>query len=289
MLNTLFSHRTQKSLRLYLAMNKIALCEQVNGQSKFLAGEFVQSDLEWAEIIKMLVKEHRLKNDAVSVVISHDFYQKFDIDKPDLEEKELLASLPFLIKDLVSESIFDLVVDYIDKPKQARKKRQMTAVCMPRSRVIQIRDMLSDNELNLTAISIDELTSTQLLTVRDEAQVLLCQQGAALLLSVVKAGQLHFSLRIRGVNALLRQSQSALDNTLLETLSLEIQRTLDFIHSQLQITTIEAFYLALPCADIELMADLLSGYLGREVTPFAKHYRYDFLLAYGSVPRGLSE
>jgi len=286
MLKTLFSNRAKKSISIYLAMNKIAMCEQVNGQSVFIAGESIQSDHEWSIVIKKLVNEHRLKSYHVSVVISNDFYQKFDIDKPALEEKELLATLPFSIKDLVSESVFDLVVDYFDKPRQARKNDQITVVCIPQSRVLQIRDMLSANELILKSITIEEIATTHLFAKSEEAKVLLCQQGSELLLSVVKAGQLYFSLRIRGYNDLLPKPLQKEGNQLVEGLSLEIQRALDFINSQLQITSIGALYLALPCPDIDLLASQLADYIGKEVTPFAKQYNYDFLLAYGAALRG---
>jgi len=294
MFKTLFSKRSKKTISIYFGMNKVAICEYVNSQPVLIAGELIQSDDEWSITIKKMVNEYRLKNHNVAVVIGKDFYQKFDIDKPDLEEKELQATLPFLIKDLVSESVFDLVVDYFDKPEQVRKNPQITAVCMPKERVLQLRNLLSDNELMLKSITTEEIATSQLFESShlfegsEEANILLSQQGAEILLSVVKSGQLYFSLRIRGYNDLLPTPLTEGDNPLVDGLSLEIQRALDFINSQLQINTIGALYLALQCADIDLLSSKLTHYIGKQVTPFPSDYNYDFLLAYGGFNQGVT-
>jgi MSHA biogenesis protein MshI len=281
MLKKLFSSRVKKSISIYLGMHKVAICENSNGQPTLIAGEFVQSDAEWSVVIKKLVNTHSLQHHNVSVVIGKDFYQKFDIDKPKLDEKELLATLPFSIKDLVSESVFDLVVDYFDKPAQVRKGDQITVVCIAKERVVQLRELLSENTLKLVSITIEEIATCQLFEHSNEANILLSQQEGELLLSVVKSGQLYFSLRIRGYNDLLPLPLSETSNELVDGLSLEIQRALDFINSQLQINTIGALYLALQCPDIELLSSKLAAYLDKSVKPFPVQYHYDFILAYG--------
>ena len=292
MLKTLFPNRSKKTISLYFGMNKVAICECVNAQPVLITGELIQSDDEWSITVKKMVNEYRLKNHNVAVVIGKDFYQKFDIDKPDLEDKELLTTLPFAIKDLVDESVFDLVVDYFDKPEQVRKNAQITVVCIPKKRVLQLRDLLSDNELTLKSITTEEIATSQLFEnsqlfeTNDEANILLSQQGAEILLSVVKSGQLYFSLRIRGYNELLPMPLIEGENPLVDGLSLEIQRALDFINSQLQINTIGVLYLALQCPDIDLLSSKLTNYIGKQVRPFPTDYNYSFLLAYGGFNQG---
>ena len=286
MLKTLFSNRSKKSISIYFGMNKVAICEYVNGKPVLIAGESIQSDDQWSITIKKMVNEYRLKNHNVAVVIGKDFYQKFDIDKPDLEEKELQATLPFTIKDLVSESVFDLVVDYFDKPEQVRKNAQITVVCISKTRVLQLRDLLCDNELVLKSITTEEIAMSQLFAKSEEANILLSQQDTEILLSVVKSGQLYFSLRLRGYNDLLSTPLQEGENPLVDGLSLEIQRALDFINSQLHINTIGTLYLALQCPDIDLLSSELANYIDKQVRPFPADYNYDFLLAYGGFNQG---
>lgn len=312
MLKTLFSSPVEKTISLYLGMNKIALCKYEEGKPKLVAGEYIQSDREWATVLNKVLLANELKNHRVSVVISKDFYQTFDIDKPLVEEKELLGALPFTIKDLVSSSVFDLVVDYVDRPAQTRKNTQIMVVCIEQSRVVQIRDLLSQNGLTLNSMTIEEIATCQLFDClnkkhhdknkqkalkNNDANILIAQHEGELLLSVVKNGQLYFSSHLRGFRERLAMPLQDEENTLIEDLSLEIQRVLDFINSQLKVSAINTLYLAINCADLDLLSAKLSEYIAQNVKPFStlcddsfvdsNAHNYDFLLAYGGLSKGL--
>lgn len=286
MLKKLFSKANVKTVSLYLSNNKIAICENDQGQRKLRAAELINSEAEWPSVLQKIVTTHHLQGTKVAVVIGRDFYQSFDIDKPQLEEKELAASLPFTIKDMVAESVFDLVVDYFDKPTQVRKAAQITVVCIPKARVIAIRDMLAKCELTLTRITIEEMAICQLFDNSEEANLLISQQANELVLSVVKNSQLHFSLRVRGYNDLLPLPLADVESSLVDGLSLEIQRVLDYISSQLRINAVGSLYLALQCNDIESLSDKLSEYIGRKVQPLSEQFDYKFLFAYGGFDQG---
>lgn len=285
MLKKLFGKANVKTVSLYLNSNKVAICEQNNSQTKLLAAEFINTEAEWASTIQKMVTAQQLQGLKVDLVIGRDFYQSFDIDKPQLEEKELMSSLPFTIKDMVTESVFDLVVDYYDKPTQVRKAQQITVVCMAKARVIALRDMLKECGLTLNNITIEEMAICQLIEKSDEANLLLSQQANELVLSVVKNAQLHFSLRIRGYNELLPLPLADVESSLVDGLSLEIQRVLDFISSQLRISAVGSLYLALQCNDIEALSEKLSDYIGRRVQPLSQQYDYKFLYAYGGFAK----
>ena len=125
MLKKWFNKKTEKDISLYLGANQIAICHQQEGRPVLLAKKTLSSDKQWAQEFTHFVDEFQLQGCQVSVVLGREFYQTFDIEKPKVEQAELLASLPFSIKDLVSESIFDLVVDYYDMPFQQRKGEQI--------------------------------------------------------------------------------------------------------------------------------------------------------------------
>ena len=270
-------------MSLFLGMNRIAICEKHKGQTKLLAYAEISSDAQWEEQFQVLVNKSHLQNVQMSVVLSRDFYQTFDIDKPKVNDNELMASLPFAIKELVTESIFDLVVDYYDRPFRQNKEKQITAVCINKSKVLQIRDMVLSSGLQLKAITIEELALTNLIGHSEQVNLLLSEQNNELVLTVVKDGQLYFSHRLRGFNDLLKRPLSETKEILLESLSLELQRVLDYINTQLNLTAIAHIYLAVVCPDIDLLAAKLSEYLDRNVLPFGEKGEYDFtnILAYG--------
>ncbi len=288
MFKTLFSKKSPAQISLFLGMKRLAICLLEDGRIRLLAQATVSSDSQWPKVFESFVNEHKLHNSQVSVVLSRDFYQTFDIEKPKVEENELMASLPFAIKDLVSESIFDLVVDYYDRPFQQHKGNQITAVCVPKQRILSIRDMVLKYAMKLKEITVEELALTRLLGNRAEVNLLLSQQNNELVLTVVKEGQLFFSHRLRGFNELLALPLSDVENTLLDGLSLELQRALDYINSQLRIASISHLYLALVCPDINLLAEKLGSYLAKNVVPFGEKDQYDFsnILAYGLLMEG---
>ena len=291
MLKTFFSKKIPKPISLFLAMDKLAICTLEEGKIHLLAQVDISSDGQWQEVFASLVNEHKLQKTQVSVVLSRDFYQTLDIEKPKVAENELMASLPFAIKDLVSESIFDLVVDYYDRPIVQHKAQQITAVCIVKQKVISIRDMILKHGMQLKEITIEELALTRLLGNSEDVNLLLSQHNNELALTVVKAGQLCFSHRLRGFNELLALPMSETEDTLLDSLSLELQRVLDYINSQLHLTSISHLYLAVVCPDINLLAEKLGFYLAKNVVPFAAEEQYDFtnILAYGLLMEGQAE
>lgn len=285
MLKRLFAKKTQTEIGLYLGDKQLAICHLVEGKVKLLAKKVVNSEKQWSEVFMGLVSEFQLAGNRVSVVLGREFYQTFDIEKPKVEESELLATLPFSIKDLISESIFDQVVDYVDIPFQQRKGEQVTAICLPKARVLMIRDMILQSGCKLHGITIEELALTRLLGIHEEANILLSQQKNELVLTVVKEGQLYFTHRLRGFNELLVLPIEDVESALLDGLSLEIQRALDYISSQLRINAIGTLHLAVVCPDIKLLAEKLGTYLARNVQPYGEDEEYDFLCftAYGAI------
>lgn len=287
MLKSLFSKKSQAQISLFLGMNKLSVCLLDAGQIRLLEQVPISSDAQWEDSLESIVSEHKLQNAEAAIVLSRDFYQTFTIEKPKAADNELMASLPFAIKDLVSESIFDLVVDYYDMPVQQHKGQQITAVCITKQRVISIRDMLFKQGISIKEITIEELALTRLLGNSSDVDILLSQQNNELVLTVAKQGQLYFSHHLRGFNELLALPLDAVDNPLLDTLSLELQRTLDYINSQLRITSIAHLYLAVVCPDLPELAEKLSAYLGKNVLPFNGQDNCDFtnILAYSLLLR----
>jgi MSHA biogenesis protein MshI len=263
-----FSENTNKEIGLYLNDKQIIICQVQTGYPMLLVKKTLSSEKEWQQSFAKLVDEHQLQGGQVSVVLGREYYQSLNIEKPKVSESELLATLPFTIKDLISESVFDLVVDYYDMPFQQRKGEQITAICVPKTRILAIRDMVLKSGLELKSITIEELALSALLGLHDEANMLLSQQNNELVLTVVKEGQLYFSHRLRGFNELLALPLAEAENALLDGLSLELQRALDYISSQLRINGIGTLYLAVVCPDIQLLSEKLGDYLARNVKPY---------------------
>lgn len=291
MLKSFFSKKIPATISLFLGMERLAICALEDDKISLLAQADISSDLQWEEVFTSFVIEHKLQKSQVSIVLGRDFYQKFDIEKPKVEESELMASLPFAIKELVTESIFDLVVDYYDRPFIPHKGEQITVVCISKQKIINIRDMVLKHAMLLKEITTEELALTRLLGNSDEVNLLLSQQNNRLVLTVIKEGQLFFSHHLRGFNERLMLPLNDPENRLLDDLSLELQRVLDYINSQFHLTSISHLYLAVVCSDIALLAEKLGQYLAKNVVPLGEKDQYDFtnIFAYGMLMKGEGE
>jgi len=291
MLKKLFAKKISKEFSLYLGSKQVAICHRESGRATLLVKKKIDSENQWEDVFLTLVDEYKLAGCQASVVLGRSFYETFEVEKPKLADSELLASLPFAIKDLVSESVFDLVVDYFDMPLQQRKGDQIMVISTPKSRVLRIRDMTLNSGCKLTGITTEGLALTRLLGEHSEANILLSQHDNELLLTVVKDGQLYFSHRIRGFNELIALPLEEVEEALLDGLSLEIQRALDYISSQLRISAIGGLYLAIVCPDIKQLAEKLSTYLARNVLPFKEEDQYDFssIVAYGGLSMEINQ
>tara|TARA_R110001583_G_scaffold26571_1_gene95694 strand:+ start:8991 stop:9962 length:972 start_codon:yes stop_codon:yes gene_type:complete len=284
-----FAGKTNKEIGVYLTDKQISICQVKDSHPILLAKKKLNSEKQWSEIFVELVNEHQLQGAQVSVVLGREHYQTFNIEKPKVHDSELLATLPFSIKDLVSESVFDLVVDYYDMPFQQRKGEQITAICVPKKRILAIRDMVLQSGLQLNRIITEELALTALLGIHDEANILLSQHNNELILTVAKEGQLYFTHHLRGFNELLALPLAEVESALIEGLSLELQRALDYISSQLRINGIGTLYLAVVCPDINLLAEKLGDYLSRNVKSYCvsenENAQFDCLsiIAYGGL------
>ena len=288
MFKNFLSTKPSGAISLLLGMDRIALCIRRDGVVSLLAQSVISSDAQWHEKFDGWVNEFKLHKYQVSVVLTRDFYQTFDIEKPKVADNELLASLPFAIKDLITDSIFDVIVDYYDRPLMPQKGEMITAVCIAKQKVLQIRDMLLQHHMQIKEITIEELALAQLLGESEEVNLLLSQQRNELILTVVKNGQLFFTHRLRGFNELLLQPFEQVEEQLLDGLSLELQRVLDYINSQLRLTSIAHLYLAIICQDINILSEKLALYLAKNVLLFGEKDQYDFnnILPYGPLTEG---
>ena len=138
----------------------------------------------------------------------------------------MAGALPWAIKDYVSESVLQLAMDYVDLPTPPAGLPRINVICVPKARVQQLADAVN-GIASLDAIVSDELAMTALYEPDQTVRMLLWQpKGQDLQLLVFHQGGLCFSRQLRGFGALTGEHEP--DAMLLDSLALEIQRSLDY-------------------------------------------------------------
>ncbi|MFQ2044341.1 MSHA biogenesis protein MshI [Aeromonas veronii] len=203
------------------------------GNPPVFATRTINGPQEWAVAMNELFSRHGLAKSTVRVALAASLYQQIQIDKPAVPDAEMAGALPWAIKDYVSEPVLQLAMDYVDLPTPPAGRPRINVICLPKSRVQQLADAIN-GIATLQSIISDELALTSLYDADETVRMLLWQpKGQDLQLLVFHQGGLCFSRQLRGFTSLTGEHEP--DSMLLDSLALEIQRSLDYLAGQLKL------------------------------------------------------
>ena len=202
--------------------------------------------VEYHTLLSNLLQTEDLQG-RCQLILSANQYQIVQVEKPDLPDQEIAAALRWQVKDLVSYSPEDMVLDYYDAPQQQGVNAKLNVVCSPASPLKNIVDVLNNDALTLENINIEEFAFASLLPFSDDAQLMLCQQpDEDIFIIIVKQGQLCFQRRLRGFMQIGSKTEEELGFGIIDSLSLEIQKSVDYFERQLKQSVIKSIQVVLP-------------------------------------------
>ncbi len=223
----------------------------------------------WQTTLKTYVETNNLKNTQCNIALSISKYQFLQLDRPAVEDAELSQALQWTVKEqLFSDN--ELVIDYFDSPVAvASSIKKLNVVAVSKRDVIEIRDGVLKAGLALNIIGVEELAICNLLTPSDDAVITLKQElGGQLSLNIVKRNQLFFSRRLRGYENLANFSQEELKMGVVDNLSLEIQRSMDYFESQLRQAPVKKVYISLDTIHQDPLANMIKQVIFVSVEKF---------------------
>jgi MSHA biogenesis protein MshI len=198
------------------------------------------------------------------------FSQVVQIDRPNVPTEEINAALKWQVKDLVSIPPDNMVVDYFDGPKLSGGVEKLNVVCAPKNELIDLVTTLSNEDIAVSTITIEEFAFASLLPIQQEAVLMICQQpNEEISLLIIKNGQLFFSRRLRGFAQIASKSEDELCMGIVDSLSLEIQRSTDYFERQLKQAPIKAIEVLVPINNEAFLARKLAENTNVEVSLFS--------------------
>jgi MSHA biogenesis protein MshI len=196
--------------------------------------------------IKLEQKKYQLQGQC-HLVLASSQTQVVQVDKPNIPEDEVNAALKWQIKDLVSYPPEDMVLDYFDGPTLAGGNEKINVVCASKKDLLAFIEPLSQNGLVLKTITTEEFAFASLMPVQNEACLMVCQQpNEEIVLLIVKQGKVYFSRRLRGFSQISTKSEDELSFGVVDSLSLEIQRSTDYFERQLKQAPIRTIEIIVP-------------------------------------------
>jgi len=181
------------------------------------------------------------------LVLNAQQSQIVQVDKPNIPSDEMVGALKWQIKDLVSVSPDNMVLDYFDGPALVGGKEKIHVVCAPLNELQKLVAAVEDSDASVASIITEEFAFANLLPIQDDACLLVCQQpNEEVIILIIKQGQLYFYRRLRGFSQLASKSEDELTMMMVDSLALEIQRSSDYFERQLKQAAIKEIKVLLP-------------------------------------------
>lgn len=254
---------------------------------------------ELGAVFTALLRKHALAACDCYFVLSNQFYNLLQIDKPKVPDDEISSTLPFIAKEYINEPIDSVVFDYFAVPKQSKinlvycaktiVELIVAATQQAKAELINIgiEELSTANLFNSNDLSADGLSGSQDCSksgnqsgrsnnTHNSTQMLISQQDfQEVTLTIIHDNQLYFSRRLRGFSRLRELQETQLDSPLLDNFSLEIQRSADFVVSQLKIPEVKKINLALPSPILNQLIERLQLNFTIPLAPLQHDYLVD--------------
>ncbi|CAH1581158.1 MULTISPECIES: MSHA biogenesis protein MshI [Vibrio] len=190
--------------------------------------KFEISESNWERACEQALSVAASSYDSLAVVLSHNYYQMYQIDKPAMPRNEWPAALPFLLKELISERAIDIIADAVELPNS----NKVQAYVLSRKILDKLVLLASRAQLPLEAIIPEDDVWGD--TSGELGNFLLLQRSARghFRISAFVEHTIAFHRSIRSVTPPLTGVPSS--ELQMDSLSLELQRSIDYLSSQLR-------------------------------------------------------
>ncbi len=193
-----------------------------------LPSRFEVTESNWEKAVEQALSVAANAYDSLQVVLSHSYYQMYQIDKPAMPREEWPTALPFLLKDLISERTTDIVADAVE----LSNSNKVQSYVLPRNVLDKI--VLLANRANLTLAAVVPEDCVWGHTAGELGNFILLQRSVKghFRVSAFVERTIAFHRSIRSVTPPLTGVPTS--EMQMESLSLELQRSIDYLSSQLR-------------------------------------------------------
>ncbi len=241
---------------------------------KKTCGEIRQSDFlpavgaaEQSRVLRDWVDQHGLKKaPCVGLIAQHDV-QQFQLEKPTVEDSEILQAVSWKIKDLINFDVNAAVVDTFELPPSPKSPvKNINAVVANESVVADYVERIKQSGMELKVIDIHDLVSKNFNSIYDfsnQTIALLQFSDNEGLITIYHHEDLfvfrNIKIGLLGIEAAINDGEELYDNLLLE-----LQRSMDYFESSYGYGLVQKMIVFPQTQGTERMATYLQNYVGYE-------------------------
>ena len=251
-----------------VAVVGVSTAEKSLGQVHYSAFLPSVGVLEQSKVLQDWVDRHDLKRTpCVSLIAKHDV-QMFQLEKPAVEDEEMLQAISWKLKDLISFDIDAAVVDVYRFPNSPKNtNQQVNAVVANESVVAGYVDRIKQSGMELQVIDIHDLVGKNLGRLNDfNDQTIAILQFTENdgLLTIYHQQDLYVARDIK-IGLLDIESAQKGDESLYDKLLLELQRSMDYFESSYGLGLVKKMLVFPQLPACERMASYLQNYVTYEL------------------------
>ena len=204
----------------------------------------------WQEALIKVLKDAKVSGIKLDVVLHSQLYQTYQIDKPALEENELVEALPFLLKDLITEKVTEIVADAVELPGNNKLQVYVTN----RAQISSLYEATKTINIELNRVLVEDEVWGHSAGERSNFILLQRSKQGPFRISAFAGHQNAFQRTIRGVTPPLTGVASSILQ--LDGMALELQRSIDYLSSQMRGV---ALHQMLICCDEEDQGEIVQA------------------------------
>lgn len=182
--------------------------------------------------LERVMKDLNARNLPTYVVLNTDRYDLMQVEAPEVPADELNSAVRWRVKDMIDFHIDDAVIDVFPLPESRRPgaPKMMYVVVSRNSEIQDLVNILTDAGCELVSIDIVELALRNIVCSTIEgnrAKAFLYLIGGNHMINILQDNALYLSRRLS-----VSMTEDEMDASLLDSLALEIQRSMDYFESQ---------------------------------------------------------
>lgn len=207
---------------------------------------FTETSESAGDWLEELLSTHSFQGSG-QLVLSASHYYNVQINKPDLPDNEIPAAIKWLVKDIVPIDPDEMIADYYDSPVIVSGTQKINVVCSHLTSLKKYTDSFKRYHIDLAGIITDEFAFANLLPHSEHSTLMICQQPfEEVFIIIVKEGQIYFSRRLRGFSDVGGYSTEQLDKGICDSLSIEVQKSMDYFERLLKQSPVHEIKVMLP-------------------------------------------
>ncbi|MDM7859150.1 MSHA biogenesis protein MshI [Alteromonas sp. ASW11-36] len=225
--------------------------------------------IQWQKELVNWVNKNKIGNALCGVSIGTHAYNVYQVEKPQVPDNELRQALSWPVKEMSSGDNREMTFDYFDSPAQVAGRNNVNVSLVAKEDIDAIITATMDAGLQLTTISVEELTNCEILPVTEEPVMTLLQRaGEEIQLAIIKSGALYFSRSLKGFENLGSFSIEELKMGVMDSLTVQLQRSMDYFEGQLRQAPVRKILFNIEASNSTAIGQQIADIMRLDVEPF---------------------